>query len=414
METNKWLFFGVLVALIVVVLGVTELQRYRLAQPAHQEVDPEMGQPVAVFYPSTRWSGGQKLDPAPLLCKVIECREPATIIDEQGRVATIAVRGQRSARPIAMSPNGKQVGIVDDAYAYRFADGAFTTFEAPEIGRSGEVVIDDGGTLRSIEAIVESTQTSLPPIGNRVLTFTDKATETILPRGDGRLYSCDGNHMILQGPPYGDPTFPYKEFHLNPETNEFEAAGEVGPLGEGSIADAVCVGDGTGRMIVIVEGPLIEDQNLKSIQLFDKPWGGQLTSIAEKTLVDADFTHRVAHYGIVSDDEAVWFLTPKGEMRRIDRKTGAATTPWSVGDPFDPEAYQINMIQGDSVVIVGLQPGTSNYIARIYDRKTGEHTGSKQLPSLSEVYRGGEIQHIAVAKHEPFLRWLEAQPDLTE
>lgn len=416
METNKWLFFGVPVALIAVVLGVTEFQRYRLAQPAKGQVEEGFGEAVAVFYPGTHLSNANKFDPAPLYCRAIECRIPATIIDAQGRTASIPVEGNNTSQPVSISPDGKHVGIMDYHHIFHYTAGAFTTYTNDGGERfGGKMVVDDQGKVRAINLhwLVPHGDSSTP--GALVQTYGAQHQAQMTKGGDGTLYSCDGKEMVIEAPegPMHD-TGP-KEMHINPETGSVEPVGNLPELASGTVIEAVCNKDGNGTMTFLLAGPTIQDQDLKSIRLYEKPWGEPFKPLTDKTMVHFNFTNHEYRYGMVRDDEAVWMLSDTRQIRRIDLKTGEATTAWEMKDAFNEEAPgRTNGMMFDKyVVYIGLKPGSSrDYIARVYDRKTGDIKLIKELPILKKVYGGKDIMSITVRDADALYSWIEHRPDI--
>lgn len=416
METNKWLFFGVPVALIALVLGATEFQRYRLAQPAKGQVEAGFSEAIAVFYPGTRLSNADKLDAAPLYCKMFECRLPATIIDDAGRTASIQVEGARSSNPVSISPDGKHVGIMDFHHVAHFTDGEFTTYDdGLEVWNSGRMVVDDQGDVQIIDQLWDKPGNGTSTPSARVRTYRADRVEQVTEGGYGNLYACDGKHMIIGALDTNRPAVPKKEYHLNPDTLIFESVRDLPELFDEDAVAAVCNHDGNGTMTFLLDGPTIADQDLKHVRLYEKHWGGPFTPLADKAMVHFNFTNHVYRHGMVRDTEAVWMLSDTGQIRRIDLKTGEATTPWQMEDPFNEEARTHGMIFDDYVLYIGAKPGSAKeYIARAYNRKTGEVKLTKTLPLLTNTYGGKDIMHIMVRDPDALYAWLETQPDLKE
>ena len=400
------IFLGVPIVLIAGVLVAVEWQRHRLAQPPTPTVDPAFETPMAVIYPSTDFVSADKINPAPLYCRLIECRRPATIIDTQGRTASIPVLGYHTAQPAAFSPSGTHVAIADLRHVFTFTDRQFNIQDGIET--DGEVMIDDRGTPRVINPLysVPNQQGNLP--GTQIITVGQDQHEQVVPDIAGIVNTCDGHTMLLDTFAKDRAKAGMGEYDLNPETGRFETGMDHPDLVQQEILATACHGDGTGTRTMVAAIPPKEDNGTDTVQLFSKSGGGAFTQLTQPTEVPLGFLYPVPNRGVRVVDGAVWVLTYGGQIRRVDLTTGEATTAWELNDPFNEMGRLHAQILGDYVVFIGIKFDTTDqHIARVYDLKTGAFVREAAMPLLTKTYDPSEIQHIEIHHPEAFLRWLE-------
>lgn len=432
---KKLVLIGIPLALVLV--GST--YAWSLHSPK-MSVAKDFGEPMMVVYPQTRYTGLDKYATYRVECQVRECREPATIVDTEGRMATVGVMG--ATTPLNLfSPDGKRVLINDLAHIYTFDGQRFTTQHRDNwVWYPQEGTLADDGTYQIVSSMhydeIEGNQ--VESVAVEMNTDGYKAVKQPL---QGEVMACDGKIQVInRTSAITDPDV-FHSAYFNPDTKAFDAGERVEAFEFRAHDVYSCANDGVGTAYVLVEDA--DDPNApwhqdtagtpaamvtgeakddltgeREVVFYRKAMHKAPEAISPAYTVDYEATSVLPDGYRINEHEA-WLFNRNLQMMHFDFSTNDVTTRWEAAIPAtlkQQSFYARNPIVTDHhVIMIGqTEVGPKQLYALVFAKETGELELAKHLSELERTYRNTWIDHIDIRDEAAVVEWLKTQPDIDQ
>lgn len=404
------------------------------------QVPSDFGQPMMVVYPQTRYIGFDKYATYKVECALRECRKPATILDTEGRKATVGVMG--ATTPLNLfSPDGKRVLINDLAHIYTFDGQQFVTQHRdnwvwyPQGG-----TLADDGTYQIVSSMhydeIEGKQVELVAV--EMNTDGYKAVKQPL---QGEVMVCDGKVQVInRTSAITDPDI-FHSAYFNPNTKAFDAGERVGAFEFRAHQLHSCANDGAGTAYVLTEdagdpnapwhqeaedrsaamatGEAKDDRSgERGVVFYRKAMHQAPEAISPAYTVHYEDTSALPGGYRINEHEA-WLFNRNLQMLHFDFSTNDVPTRWEAAIPAtlkQHEFYAPNPIVTDHhVIMIGqTEVGPKQLYALVFAKESGELQLAKHLSELEQTYRNTWIGQIDIRDEAAVVEWLKTQPDIDQ
>lgn len=421
---NKtWMYIAIPFVVAAVIGSGAALYFYSIQAPK-VHVDDDFGETMMVVHPFTRFMEFDKFNTAAVECKLRECRDPAVIVDTEGRTATIFVEGEDMPSS-AISPDGHYVIFADPNNIHIFDGKAFTTQK-----RNVDTYYPRMLSMNDIgEYLILSNSGPVEMDGKNATALTietnvrDKSNS--VQHADGHPVSCDGIIQLIHKEFYANKPHPAQAMYFNTDTYRFDEGEMVEKMASQFVEQQACVGDGKGSIYIVAqEEDYLDDDDTKEefnedrYTFYTKAVGEAPKPLAQEYSLPRS-EYGITRNGFSMTEQEAWMLDRSGKVFHFDHAAGTVKEHTHIKPPPGVTITDFSVasvfFNDNTILLISANNETDRrLVAMVYDLQTGKLRMTKDLSTVNAAFGRSWLSHVEIRDLDTTLKWLETQPDLKQ